>query len=362
MEVFKAYLLQNWTLILILIAFVIMLMITVFLDKKTNLRLYILIAALFALSIIVFTEFYLSDIKQRVDVRIWLMAIRYSATPIIISMILYTLVRKAHFYVFVPAFILAVLNLISIWTGIVFSIDPNTGELIRGALGYLPYIGVGIYSAVLVYVLIIQSNKTLMDIIPIVFLAFSFASGIILPLVIGKDYSKIFVSTIGVALFVYYVFLILQLTKKDSLTSLYNRQAYYATIEHNSKDINAVVSIDMNGLKTINDNEGHIAGDNALISLSKCFLSASKKRQFIFRVGGDEFIILCKKTSEEELKELINQIKENVSRTTYSCSIGYCFSTEENKEIEEMVKFSDEMMYKDKAKYYKVTGKDRREK
>ena len=109
MEVFKAYLLQNWTLILILIAFVIMLLITVFLDKKTINRMYVVIAALFVLSIFVFTEFYLADLKQRPDVRKWMMAIRYSATPIIIAMILYTLVKKAKLYVFLPAMLLAAL-------------------------------------------------------------------------------------------------------------------------------------------------------------------------------------------------------------------------------------------------------------
>ena len=56
-DAFKEYLLQNWALILILMAFVIMLIITVFLDKKTIRRMYIIIAAVFILSIIVFLEF-----------------------------------------------------------------------------------------------------------------------------------------------------------------------------------------------------------------------------------------------------------------------------------------------------------------
>jgi len=176
----------------------------------------------------------------------------------------------------------------------------------------------------------------------------------------GKEYSKVFCPTVAVAIFVYYVFLILQLTKKDPLTGLLNRQAYYAAIKNHKKDITGVVSIDMNGLKTINDNEGHIAGDQALITLADCFKKSISGRRLVYRIGGDEFIIVCRKTSEKELIELVDDIKTNVSETKYSCSVGYCYSSSDKETLEDMVKISDKMMYQDKAKYYKTTGIDRR--
>ena len=359
MEIFSSYILQNWALILILIAFAIMLRITVFLDKITVIRMYSLMVSVFLLSIIVFIEFYLMEIGQYKDIRLIMMAIRYSATPIIISMILFTLVRRVRWYVLLPALALVIVNGISIPTGIVFSLD-EAGELHRGVLGYLPYIAVGIYSIFLIVILVKQSNKQMTEIIPIAFLGFALATGIILPFILGKDYSKLFCNTIAIALFVYYVFLILQLTKKDALTGLLNRQAYYATIRENSKDITAFVSIDMNGLKVINDNNGHLAGDHALTTLANCFTKATKVKQSVYRIGGDEFVILCRKTSEEELKTLIEEIKANVSETKYSCSIGYCYSPDGNKNIDDMVKESDDMMYADKADYYSQAGKNRR--
>ena len=359
MEGFVSYLTFNWVLILILVAFVIVLKITVFLDKTTIRRLYILIAAVFLLSIVVFIEFYLAEINQYNVARLVMIAVRYSSTPFIIAFILYTLVSKVRWYVLIPAGIFAIFNIVSIFTGIVFSIN-DAGEMVRGPLGYLPYIGVGLYSVALVYVLIRQSNKLATEIIPIVFLAFAFASGLVLPFIMGKDYSKIFCPTLAVALFVYYVFLILQLTKKDALTGLLNRQAYYASIKNNKKDINAVISIDMNGLKPINDNEGHLAGDEALMTLAHCFKSAAKGKQLVYRIGGDEFVIICRKISEDELKKLVEDIKKNVGETNYSCSIGYCYSSDTDRDLEEMVKESDKMMYADKARYYQKTGKDRR--
>ena len=358
MNVFIEYLLQNWALILVLLAFAIMLKITVFLDKITIIRMYVLIAVVFLLSIIVFTEFYLNEINQYKEVRLVMVAIRYSATPFIIGLILYALVRKARLYVVIPAGLLAIVNIVSIFTGIVFSLN-DAGELIRGPLGYIPYIGAGIYSFFLILVLILQSNKHSTEIIPICFLALSLSSGLVLPFVMGKDYSKIFCSTIAIALFVYYVFLILQLTKKDALTGLFNRQAYYAFTKSHYKDITGFISIDMNGLKVINDSQGHLAGDNALITLADCFRKATRNKQLVYRIGGDEFVIICRRTSEYELIQIVNAIKDNVSNTGYSCAIGYCYSSR-LRDVDDMIKESDDMMYADKAKHYSESSNNRR--
>ena len=359
MKVVLDYLIQNWALILVLLAFVIMLSITVFLDKKTVRRMFLLIGAVFILSICVFYEFRLSNLNELPKVRIVLIAIRYSSTPIIIALILFALVKKARWYVLIPSFALAIVNIISIFTGIVFSLD-NNGELVRGFLGYLPYIGVGFYSVFLIYILIKESNKQASEIIPILFLAFSFASGLVFPFIIGKEYSRIFCTTIAVALFVYYVFLILQLTKKDALTGLLNRQAYYASIRDNNKDITAFISIDMNQLKVINDSNGHLAGDQALLTISRCLFEAVSSKQSVYRIGGDEFVIICKRTTKEELDAIVNNIRKNVGKTTYSCSIGFSFDKDGTRNHNDMIKESDEMMYKDKANFYSKVSNDRR--
>ena len=350
----KEYILQNWALILLLPAFVILLKTTVFLEQKVVKRMLFLILAIFLLSIIVFVEFYFSSLGKYKDVRVILMAIRYSATPLIIALILYTLVKKAKWNVFIPAILLVIINVISIFTGIVFSLDEN-GELQRGLLGYLPYIAVGIYCFFLVLILVRQSNKQATEIIPIALLCFAFASGLVLPFFFKADYASIFCTTIGVALFIYYVFSILQLTKKDALTGVLNRHAYYAAIAENPKDITALISIDMNGLKAINDNIGHAAGDEAIVTLALCFLTSVKAKQSVYRVGGDEFVIICRKTDEEEVKQVVERIEKCVAETKYSCAIGYSYALGD-KTIDEMIKESDQIMYAQKAAYYQNHG------
>ena len=356
----KDYFLQNWPLILILLAFIISLVTTVFLDKKTITRMYVLVGAVFLLSIVVFVEFYILDNPELKNLRVALMAIRYSATPVIIALITFALVKRLRWFIFIPAIALAVVNIISIFTGIVFSVDADN-VFHRGPLGYLPFIMVGLYSVLLIYLLIKRSNKKPMEIVYISFLAFALGSGVVLPFIFQGDYANIFCIIIAVALFSYFEFSVLQLVKKDSLTGLLNRHAYFADVSNDPKNITAIISIDMNGLKTINDTIGHAAGDEALVTLSLCFMRPLKSKQSGYRVGGDEFIIVCRKTSKEEVLSIVDQIAKSVSETKYSCAIGYSFNLDGDKPVSDLLKESDEMMYKEKDKYYQESGLRNRE-
>ena len=355
----KGYLLQNWPLILILLAFFISLLTTVFLDKKTVRRMYILIGAVFLLSIIVFVEFYIVDMPKYKILRTVLMAIRYSATPLITAQIVFTLVKRLRWFIFIPALVLIILNIVSIFTGIVFSIDQDN-VFHRGPLGLLPFIMVGLYGVLLIYLLIRRSNKRPTEILYIVFLAFALGSGLVLPFIFRGEYASIFCITIALALFSYFEFSVLQLTKQDALTGLLNRHAYYADIRNDPKTISAIISIDMNGLKLLNDTDGHAKGDEALVKLSLCFVSTLTNKQTGYRIGGDEFVIVCRKTSEEEVLQIVQNIREKVAKTEYSCAIGYSFNTDGNKPIPSLLKESDEMMYIEKEKHYSDSNDRRR--
>ena len=200
--VFLEFVMQNWALILISIAFVIFLTVTELRDKSFTKRMYFLIAGVFLLSVAVFTEFYLADIGGYIMPRTVLMAVRYSATPVIVTMILFALQKKMRWFIIIPALILIVINIISVFTGVVFSLTDD-GTLQRGPLGYLPYIVAGLYGAVTIYILYRDSNKLYTEILPIVFLGFAFASGLILPFMFRNNYSQMFCPTIMIALLVY---------------------------------------------------------------------------------------------------------------------------------------------------------------
>ncbi len=246
---------------------------------------------------------------------------------------------------------LAAVDFLSIPTGLVFRVGED-GTFVRGALGYLPFTMVGAYAVALIAMLLRRSNKRPMEIIPIAFLAFALGSGVLLPFLLGSAFSRIFCTTIAIALYVYYVFLLLQLTKKDSLTGLLNRQAFYSDLAADPESITAMLSIDMNGLKAINDTLGHAAGDEALTTLGLCFMRALKRRQSAYRIGGDEFVVICRQTSRDEVEELVDRIRKNVAETTYSCSVGSSYSADGTKSPDELLRESDAVMYAEKARYY----------
>ncbi len=352
------YVVQNWALILVLLGFTASLISTVFLEKKIVIRMYALVAETFILSILVFIEFYLADFSEYRLIRTVLIAVRYSATPFLIAQIIFTIIKRQKWFVFIPAIVLTIIDFISIPTGIVFTID-ETDTMVRGPLGLLPYIMVGFYCIFLLVLMIMHSSKQSTERVPIIFFCFAFFSGIIMPFLIGKEYAQLFCTTIAISMFVYYVFSILQVTKKDPLTGLLNRQAYYADISNDPEEISALISIDMNGLKAINDTEGHKAGDVAISTIAGCFLRAAKRKQLVYRVGGDEFVVVCRKVSEEEVIALTKRIHQQVDATKYSCSVGYSYSHDGKKPIDELLSESDANMYAEKQQYYKESGKAR---
>lgn len=356
---FLDYVIQNWALILIGVAFVISLKITGFQNKASVKRMYVLIAGVFLLSVVVYEEFYLADLGGHLMTRTILMAVRYSSTPLIVAMVLYTLQKTTRWFVFLPALALTVINIISIFTGVVSSLSEN-GTLQRGPLGYLPYIVAGLYGAYLLFVLYKRSNKLYTEIIPIAYLGLAFASGVFLPFFFGSSFSRIFCTTIMIALFVYYVFSIHKLSKIEPLTGVLNLQAFYGDSAIHPEDITALISMDMNGLKKINDTQGHAAGDHALVTFAECILGELNSRQSVYRIGGDEFVIICRKTPQSEVIDLIRRIREKLSKTEYSGAIGYSCTENVKKPIDEMLKESDENMYAEKAKYYSDTRMDRR--
>ena len=119
----RDYFIQNWSLILISLAFLVSLRTTAFLDKTFSNRMCLLIASVLLLSVVVFFEFYLSEHGIVWKGRPYLTAVRYSAMPFVDALILYPLVKKLRKTLFIPACILAVLCFLSIWNGWIFRFE-----------------------------------------------------------------------------------------------------------------------------------------------------------------------------------------------------------------------------------------------
>ena len=130
------------------------------------------------------------------------------------------------------------------------------------------------------------------------------------------------------------------------------------TILDSPEGVAAVILIDMNGLKTVNDAQGHAAGDEALAALALCIKRSLKPGQSGYRLGGDEFAVIGRRSSRGELMELKKRIEVFVGNTGYSCSIGCSFNEGGGRTVKSMLDEADSMMYADKARYYEQSGKD----
>lgn len=148
------------------------------------------------------------------------------------------------------------------------------------------------------------------------------------------------------------------MSQTDMLTEVYNRNAMNNRISDDvsgKKEIKkpfGVFFIDVNGLKTVNDTRGHLAGDNLLKDVASTLKKLIPEKNEIYRVGGDEFMIIAPDTERDEFEKLESDLMENTERKDRAhFAVGSCHSTE-SKDILKAMQIADARMYERKAEYY----------
>ena len=145
-----------------------------------------------------------------------------------------------------------------------------------------------------------------------------------------------------------------RLSSIDLLTGLYNRNklnSYMNDILESPDAPTTLVFLDINGLKRVNDKEGHLAGDNLIKRAANTLISVFHDDD-IFRVGGDEFVVIKRNVEESKIIELINKLHKKAKKNDVSFAVGYAMSNS-SKDIEKILKEADVNMYNDKRKFYK---------
>ncbi len=158
---------------------------------------------------------------------------------------------------------------------------------------------------------------------------------------------------------VYYLFLYMERTQIDTVTGLFNRETYYRDSLKMGEKATGVIQFDMNGLKYINDNYGHLEGDKALTTIASLILKSTKRNMYVYRLGGDEFIVIVNSSLETEITKSIAKFKDSLAKTNYHCSVGYAYR-KSNESFEDLIKIAEQNMYKDKEEFYKNARFERR--
>ncbi|SDB25602.1 diguanylate cyclase (GGDEF) domain-containing protein [Pseudobutyrivibrio sp. YE44] len=230
----------------------------------------------------------------------------------------------------------------------VFSFGPK-GEFIRGPVGYIVFVQAGIYTLMALAVCAKKwFNGYQRDALIILFMLAVVSMGVFLEEALIYDNCTLTSSSIGV-LFVY-VYMYAERYNVDSVSGCYKRRCFYSDAAKYAKTNMAVISMDLNDLKLINDNFGHKAGDIALLTLAEVCRSVKDNRFILYRTGGDEFMMLGIKASKEEAEQLISDTKQKLSETPYSCSFGL-HMYKPGDDFDEVVVQADKAMYDDKSLY-----------
>ena len=156
--------------------------------------------------------------------------------------------------------------------------------------------------------------------------------------------------------------MLFELSQIDRLTSFYNRNRFIQDVSElkERKASVGVVYLDINGLKETNDSFGHDAGDK-LIKACAGIMKKSAASKNLYRIGGDEFVIIYLDIAKEDFYDRVQLLKNAFEKSACQAAIG-CKWSEESAYIQEIVKEADELMYSDKKKFYQghhATGRYR---
>ncbi len=246
----------------------------------------------------------------------------------------------------IPAVITFFISMTAFNTHLMFWYDV-TGKLYRGPLAYTPHIACALYGIfVIVYASRRLDRHSRRDesVILIIAVILMF-TGVAIESLYGLR--GLLISLISMMLIFYYLYMYLNHFKLDELTGVYNKASFNADIKKYCDEISALVSIDLNDLKVINDTSGHLEGDKALKVTSKTIEAVLPHDCDLYRVGGDEFFIICLNMSEDSVRELLIKIRNAVASTSYSLSSGFAM-VGDKADLDEVYAEADANMYNEK--------------
>ena len=310
------------------------------------------------LSVVVFVERYCAMNRDLLYYRIFFSVLGYWLRPACVMGLALSLNRslRRKLIIFIPEIINMIVMSCAFFSKWVFYFNEDY-KFVRGPLGYCVFIVSYLYILILWLDIRKKYDKSRRGAEAV--LMISIVGCVLASAIEALEGGDLLTTSIVVSCIFYYMYIRTQGTDWDEMTSLLNRQSFYDDCKKYDSVISAVSSIDMNGLKQINDKNGHDAGDKALAKIGSCLLMASNQNVIPYRIGGDEFSILFLSCDEQKVKEILEEIHKNVNETGLSIASGY--SMRKNKQsIDDLCKESDHDMYRNKSLFYQTVEHDRR--
>ena len=143
-----------------------------------------------------------------------------------------------------------------------------------------------------------------------------------------------------------------ELSIVDQLTGLYNRRGFLLLAEEQfllarrAKADVLVFYADLDGLKQVNDLQGHDAGDKAIIDAAHALTGTFRGSDIIARLGGDEFVVIVIEAEEPSVPSLLERLEQRLAECHLSMSVGVVsFDPQINTSLDNLIAHADRAMY-----------------
>jgi len=356
------------------------------LDRRIKRVFYILILVE-SIEIITYSlELWTTTFPALSPLRLWLSAIGYAIRPLIFVLMLMLATRKISLQDFpVKYYVPAILNLITsfsvFFTDIVYSYTPDN-LFVRGPLGFFTHAVALIYLVILILV-VIKGNRGRSKLETLIIFAISLLIVFFMTAEAVWDIRTLGRSSIVMITIFYYMFFQSRVYKNslsteqsmrselelasrtDGLTGLLNKNAFanaatnllraYDSIPHSGI---ALLFVDLDHLKAVNDTFGHAAGDTAITDAANTLRSTFRKTDLVGRFGGDEYCLLLLNIPKDPFVGCLKKIQDGLRReytengvtVSVSASIGAVYTGRPiTAPYEELMRLADEALYEAKA-------------
>lgn len=265
--------------------------------------------------------------------------------------------KKQKWLLAVPLLINTIICMASIKTEWIFYVTADNGYH-RGDLFVLPLMISLLYLVVFCVDIIWNCDQNSRnDILQYIIIVAAVLVGITIQVLFFRI--TVLWGTTAIALTLYYMLLREQQFRYDVLTNVQNRFRYNKTISDMADKAFTMVSVDLNRFKKINDTYGHVKGDEVLYNAARLLMDNFQKIGNVFRIGGDEFCIVCNRLYDkaEIDKKFVNMnlvTRSNPDKFVEPELFAYGvadYKPEQNTDMQEIIKLSDNAMYEYKNNF-----------
>ena len=345
----KEIVMMDYASVVCVLCLIIFILTNHYINKR--IRMLFLVACVLSLCLVFVdsVEYWTASFSTMSPLRIWMSAIGYSLRPAIIFLVIMLILRnkktKELIWLVLPLILNTLIAFSALFSDVAYSYTADN-QFVRGPIGYFAFVTTAFYEILLIACTIniyksVHISETIISVVVVVI----FIISTVLESV--WKYDGVINVSGAVALTFYYLYLNTQQFKRDTLTNVLNRRCFFLDGEKNESNLSALMSIDLNDLKKWNDEYGHVKGDEALCTMVDCIEKSIPSNCYLYRVGGDEFMVLCFNQKKLIVEQFLKKIKENMAGTPFSCAIGVAYK-DVNNDFNKMCLKADKAMYEDK--------------